>query len=57
MLEASVKRYKKELLEEGAMQVKREVSLNLLKEGCEIDFISKMTGLSIEEVKKLASPE
>ena len=39
--------------EEGISQGKREVALEMLKEGASIDFIAKVTQLSRETIKKL----
>ncbi len=39
----------------GRHQERLAVAKNLLKEGCEIKFIAKLTGLSIPEIKKLQS--
>ena len=39
--------------QEGRTERDKEVILNMLKEKTDINFISKVTGLSIEEIKKL----
>lgn len=38
---------------EGKIEEKIEIAINLLKEGSDIAFISKVTGLTIEEINKL----
>ena len=37
----------------GRQEGRQEVALNLLKEKADLSFISKMTGLCVEEIKKL----
>ena len=39
--------------QEGRTERDKEVILNMLKEKTDINFISKVTGLSVEEIKKL----
>ena len=39
--------------EQGIEQEKHKVASNMLKENIPIDLIAKITGLSIEQVKKL----
>lgn len=55
MFEASIKKYWEEKIEEGIFNEKTEIALNLLKEGSEMEFVSKITGLSIEEIKNLVT--
>ena len=38
---------------EGRQEGRQEVVLNMLKEKADISFISKVTGLSAKEIKKL----
>ena len=45
---------KKEGIEKGRKEGKLEVVRNALKEGTEIDLIAKLTGLSKEEIEKIA---
>ena len=40
-------------IEQGKEQVKIEVAKSMLKENLEITLISKVTGLSVEQIKKL----
>ena len=44
---------RQEGLEEGMQRMQQQVALNLLKRKTDISFISEMTGLSVEEIKKL----
>ena len=37
----------------GVIQEKNQVAINLLKEKMPYDFISKVTGLTVEEIKKI----
>ncbi|MBN2617955.1 MAG: hypothetical protein JXR64_06550, partial [Spirochaetales bacterium] len=46
---------KREAREQGLEQGLVKVALNLLKEGAEFQFVSKVTGLSIKTLKKLTS--
>ena len=39
--------------EEGEVKAKRETAKNMLELGAEVEFISKATGLSVEEIEKL----
>lgn len=41
-------------LELGAKQVKLAVVRNAIKEGMQVDVIAKLTGLSKEEIEKIA---
>lgn len=41
-------------LEQGALATKRENAINMLKLGSDIEFVCKVTGLSLEEVGQLA---
>ena len=40
-------------IEQGMQQERQQVILNMLKKNAEISFISEVTGLSPEEIKKL----
>ena len=40
--------------EEGREEEKKQIALNMLKEGLNIDLISKITGLSGDEVGQLS---
>lgn len=57
MLAASLERYEEKLvkqgLEQGLEKGKKEIAINLLKEGADLNFTSKITGLTIEKLKKL----
>ncbi|MEI3611374.1 hypothetical protein [Pseudogracilibacillus sp. SO30301A] len=46
-------RGKKKGLEEGLERGKKEVALELLKKGLDIDLIVEATKLSLDEIKKL----
>ena len=37
----------------GVSQNKKELTINMLKENANIDFISKVTGLSIDDINEL----
>lgn len=57
---STVKDYKLELtdFEQVALEVKlkeksKEIATNMLKKGSEVEFVSEVTGLTIEEVKEL----
>ncbi|NJN58423.1 MAG: hypothetical protein HC879_13445 [Leptolyngbyaceae cyanobacterium SL_5_9] len=39
---------------EGSREALREVAVNLLKEGMEVAVVSRVTGLSVEQVQQLA---
>lgn len=43
----------KEAMEKGKEENKKEIALTLLNEGFEVDYISKLTKLSVTEVNKL----
>jgi len=45
----------KEGIEQGSMNEKKYIALNMLKEKMDIEFISKVTGLNIDQIKKLES--
>lgn len=54
--EKAIRDYNSSMLaarEEGAQNKAHQIAINLLNVGLSIDFISKNTGLSIEEVKSL----
>ena len=59
LLEGALKLEKEEArkkgLQEGRQERDRQVILNMLKENADINFISKVTGLSSEEIQKLKS--
>ncbi len=40
-------------IERGAKEEKINIAKNMLREGTDIDFIAKVTNLSIEEIKKI----
>ena len=42
-----------ENVQKGKLKAKQEVAINLLKEGCDLDMIVRITGLSIEDIGKL----
>ena len=48
-----IAKYKKEFIEEGYEQGKFEIAKKMLKENIDIETVSKITELSIEEIKKL----
>jgi len=48
-----IQKGKEEGLKEGEKKAKIEIVKNSLKEGLDIDIISKLTGLTIEEIKKI----
>ena len=41
--------------EEGREEVKKQVAVNLLKEGTDVEFIKKITALSKREIESLKS--
>jgi len=43
----------KEGIKEGIEQGIKKSIINMLREGAKLDFISKVTGKSIEEIKKI----
>ncbi|MGL1890753.1 MAG: Rpn family recombination-promoting nuclease/putative transposase [Spirochaetaceae bacterium] len=51
MMAANIERYREELISEGVNKEKIEIATNLLKEGSELEFVSKVTGLSIKALK------
>lgn len=61
MFAASLERYGEKLkqegleqgLEKGREQERIELAMNLIKLGSELEFVSKATGINIEELKKL----
>ena len=40
-------------IEQGSLQEKNQVAINLLKEKMPYDLISKVTGLTVEKIKKI----
>ncbi|MCC5629941.1 hypothetical protein LC613_18615 [Nostoc sphaeroides CHAB 2801] len=44
-------------LAEGRAEEVRRVAMNLLKEGMSIEIVSKVTGLTVEQVQQLSSQE
>ena len=42
-------------IERGSLKEKNEIARNMLKENINIEIISKVTGLNIEQIKKLES--
>ncbi|QEN04183.1 hypothetical protein EW093_05515 [Thiospirochaeta perfilievii] len=61
MMAANIERYREKLISEGLEQgikkgiekEKVEIAINLLKAGSEYTFVANITGLSIEELKKI----
>lgn len=53
-LAAGIEQGREEGIEQGALTTKRENATNMLKLGSEVEFVSKVTGLSEEDVKQLA---
>lgn len=57
MLAASLERYGDKLIkqgvEQGSIDKQKEIALNLINAGTELEFVSKMTGITVEELKKL----
>lgn len=65
MMTAKMERYREELInagieqgekqgfEKGAHNKEIEIAINLIKAGSELEFVSKITGLSIQELQKL----
>ena len=45
----------KEYAQECITKSKTEIALNMLSEGLQHDFISRMTGLSLDDVLKLST--
>ncbi|MEH1962491.1 MAG: hypothetical protein V7L05_22095 [Nostoc sp.] len=39
--------------QEGAQKAKEEIALNLLREGLAIEVITRVTGLTVEQVQQL----
>ncbi len=44
-----------QLKQEGIEQEKMAIARNLLKAGSDIEFVAKMTGLTLEQVKAIQS--
>ena len=42
-------------IEKGSLREKNEIAQNMLKENIDIELISKVTGLNIDQIKKLES--
>ena len=42
-------------IEQGSLDKSYEIARNMLKENTDIEFISKVTGLNIDQIKKLES--
>ena len=42
-------------IEQGIQQNKKEMVINMINEGLELEVISKITKLSIEEIKKISN--
>ena len=51
--EEGMKEGRQEGLKEGMQKMQQQFALNLLREKADLSFISKMTGLCVEEIKKL----
>ena len=50
----ALEEYTQECIEKGYSKSKTEIAINMLSEGLQRDFISRMTGLSEEAVLKLS---
>jgi len=48
-----IEKGKKEVKDEGKKEVKEEMANNLLANDMDIDFISKITGLSMERIEEI----
>ncbi|MEK7432324.1 MAG: hypothetical protein AABZ74_04265 [Cyanobacteriota bacterium] len=55
MFLTAIRKEKDELINKGKIEEKIEIAKNLLKEASSIDFISKVTGLSIKDIEKIKS--
>lgn len=61
MMAAEMKKYKEQLrnegkvegLQEGIEKEKIHIAINLLKAGSDINFVSKITGLTVKEIKEI----
>ncbi|WP_271628888.1 Rpn family recombination-promoting nuclease/putative transposase [Caldicellulosiruptor sp. DIB 104C] len=53
VLDESLERKFNEGIQQGAYQAKIEIAKNMIQAGAEDDFIAKVTGLAIEEIRKL----
>ena len=53
MFLTAIKKEKEELVNKAKNERDIEIAINLLKEGSDIDFISKVTGLSIKDITSL----
>jgi predicted transposase YdaD len=42
-----------EAREEGLSQGREEIARNALEEGASVDFVQKITGLSLDEIRRL----
>ena len=42
-----------ELRQKGRQEEKKQVAVNLLREGTNVEFVKKITGLSQKEIEKL----
>lgn len=47
------KEYKEECLKEGSLERSKTIALSMIKEGINIETISKCTGLSIEQISNI----
>lgn len=53
MFAASLERLEKTFVQQGIEKGVTQIAITLLKDGADLDFISRITGLTIEELKKL----
>jgi len=52
-MEKGIKQGIKQGVEQGIEQEKSEIAKNMLEKNCDVDFISEITNLSIEDIQKL----
>ncbi len=53
MLAENLEKYREELIEKGIEKGRIDDAKNMYKEGAELEFISRVTGFTIEKIKKL----
>jgi len=53
--EIGLKRGMEKGIEQGSLNKSYEIAQNMLKENTDIEFISKVTGLNIDQIKNLES--
>ena len=56
-IEKGIRKGRQEGRQEGLQEGMKTVVLNLLKEGAEVPFIAKVTGLSAAEIEHLQTPK